>query len=194
MLRGISPQIPENAYFNLKHIKLVNSPLTTVQNRISEDSLNEIKRRSASMKSPKAKDGKNTDSDAIDVLGVAVSVYEYIPQREDELLVGIGERFNILSRSTQGWWIVEREGKYGWVPSGCLFEIEDKEDDYSGIPWQGVALFDYEALGPAELSIKKEENLLIYKKYQHWLVAESAEKKGWVPSTYISMDKGGSKE
>ncbi|KAI8922566.1 hypothetical protein DFJ77DRAFT_506344 [Powellomyces hirtus] len=63
----------------------------------------------------------------------AVAVYEYNATLPDELNVMIGDRFNIISRR-EGWCVAttvtssqEKDGKTGWVPAGCLRELENIE-------------------------------------------------------------------
>lgn len=115
----------------------------------------------------------------------AVAIYEYKATREDEFDVMIGDRVLLINRV--GWSIVERNGKRGWVPNGCLHvEEEGGTGDEVKEPKtaNGYVLYDdYEKISPNEMSIKKGTNLLIYKKYEHWLLGGIAgtSKKGWVP-------------
>lgn len=127
----------------------------------------------------------------------AVAIYEYKAIREDELDVMIGDRFIIINRET-GWCIVEKGGKRGWVPAGCLHTEDDEEVPSSASTpitapssqrvIQGVVLYDYEKISANELSIKKGAVLTIHKKYEHWLLAAWNGKKGWVPSCYVSIE------
>ena len=59
---------------------------------------------------------------------------------------------------------------------------------------KGVALYDYDAVGGNELSIKKDDVLLVLRKFQHWLLAENQGAQGWVPSCYVSVQNGGTNE
>ena len=75
---------------------------------------------------------------------LAVAIYEYNAERDDELDVNIGDEFIIRDKSTAGWWVVERNGQTGWVPSGCLLEKSADETLEEGKgPVHGVALFVY---------------------------------------------------
>ncbi|ORZ37083.1 hypothetical protein BCR44DRAFT_378999, partial [Catenaria anguillulae PL171] len=117
----------------------------------------------------------------------AVAVYEYNAQRPDELSLIIGDRVVIRSRST-GWCVVDKDGETGWVPAGCLIEENKGENEIEGK--RGRVLFDYDKIGPNELSIKKGEALTLVKGYQHWLLVESlAGVRGWVPSCYVTISK-----
>ncbi|KAJ1530012.1 Adaptor for signal transduction, partial [Nowakowskiella sp. JEL0078] len=137
------------------------------------------------------------DDGFMNYLPTAVAIYEYRADREDELDIVIGEKFKILGRET-GWCVVERNGRRGWVPAGCLMENIDEElDDQSkpGVvvgenydPQKGIVLYDYDSQSQNELSITKGTTLLITKKYEHWVLAEINNKKGWVPSCYVSMN------
>ncbi|KAJ1551485.1 Adaptor for signal transduction [Nowakowskiella sp. JEL0078] len=137
------------------------------------------------------------DDGFMNYLPTAVAIYEYRADREDELDVAIGEKFKILGRET-GWCVVERNGRRGWVPAGCLMESVDEEQDSqseadavvreNSNPQKGVVLYDYDSQSQNELSITKGTTLLITKKYEHWVLAEFNNKKGWVPSCYVSMN------
>lgn len=87
-------------------------------------------------------------STTVEASGVAMAIYPYAAERDDELDVVVGDTFNIKSKS-DGWWIVERRarapeiangfakdangeqdamlgiGQIGWVPAGCLLETEE---------------------------------------------------------------------
>jgi hypothetical protein len=120
----------------------------------------------------------------------AVAIYEYRAERDDEFDVAIGDTFVVKDKSVTGWWVVEKQVqgqmKTGWVPAGCLMASEQEEDTGSS---QGTALFDYNAVGANELSIKKGDLLIVHKKYQHWLLAENQGVQGWVPSCYVSTER-----
>ncbi|KAJ3093069.1 Adaptor for signal transduction [Quaeritorhiza haematococci] len=120
----------------------------------------------------------------------AVAIYEYKGERDDELDVAIGDRFTILNRDT-GWCMVEKDGKRGWIPAGCLLESEDREDEEvdTSVPQKGIVLYDYNKISPNEVSIKRGDMLIIHKKYQHWLLVDCNDQRGWVPSCYVSINK-----
>lgn len=119
----------------------------------------------------------------------AVAIYEYKKDREDELDVNIGDHFIIRDKSTAGWWVVEKDGKSGWVPAGCLMEKSNDEEELMSQngPVEALALYDYTALGVNELSITKGDKLWVNRKYQHWLFAECGDAEGWVPSCYVAL-------
>jgi len=124
----------------------------------------------------------------------AVAIYEYLAERDDELNVTIGEKFTIISRET-GWFVVvDKNGKRGWVPSGCLLEETEEavmngdiDSDQLG---RGIVLQDYGKMGLNELSIRQNDVVTIYKRYQHWFYAEKegGGARGWVPSCYVSLE------
>ena len=115
----------------------------------------------------------------------AVAIYEYKAERDDELDVNIGDTFIIRDKTETGWWVVERDAVPGWVPSGCLVESSGENPS---APQNGFALYDYDAVGGNELSLKKDDHLVILKKYQHWFMASLDGKEGWVPSCYVGID------
>jgi hypothetical protein len=127
------------------------------------------------------------------VPGVAVAIYEYKATRDDEKTVNIGDRFNLLSRDGS-WWSVEKDGVTGWAPANCLLEISEAEDMNSErfeetVPSKGLVIYEYKKLGPNELSVNEGDSLLVYRKYQHWLLAEKDGVRGWVPFSYVSMER-----
>lgn len=130
--------------------------------------------------------------DGDEVQDIAVAIYEYTADRDDELDVNIGDEFLVLDKNTTGWWIVGRGDLRGWVPSGCLLEkSQETDNDHAGGPVQGIALYDYNAVGVNELSIKKGNTLQVHKTYQHWLLADCEGQQGWVPSCYVTVAKEG---
>ncbi|KAJ3413018.1 Adaptor for signal transduction [Chytridiales sp. JEL 0842] len=148
------------------------------------------------------------------VLGTneAIAILPYTANMDDEFNVEVGDRFIILKRF-QNWFLVRRKGDpvvkgvKGLVPSGCLRVGETTTTNSnadnntastpttstsSGPPLRGTVLYDYKAGSSTELSVKKGDGILIYKKADHWLYAESAgdQQKGWVPESYVSIKKG----
>jgi hypothetical protein len=115
----------------------------------------------------------------------AMGIYEYSPQRDDELAVNIGDVFIVLSKEL-GWFKVERDGRQGWVPSGCLSERNaDNDEPLTSI---GLALASYQKNSPNELSIEKGATVNVVRKYQHWLLVEHNNDHGWVPACYVSLE------
>eukprot|EP00835_Amoeboradix_gromovi_P006779 NODE_884_length_3465_cov_0.227867.p1 type:complete len:512 gc:universal NODE_884_length_3465_cov_0.227867:3312-1777(-) len=149
----------ENPMFVLKHIKQVQSP-----------------------------QGKHQKSDKLDIVSAsaAVVIYEYISQREDELTISIGDRVYIQQKS-QGWYVVSIGSNQGWVPSGCLLEDPDN-DIYNSTVATGIASFDYQKVGPNEISMRNGDVVHIKKKYQHWLYVKVNEDIGFVPLCYVNLE------
>ncbi|KAI9102030.1 hypothetical protein DFS34DRAFT_647813 [Phlyctochytrium arcticum] len=160
--------------FTFKHIKQITSPAS----RLSDSS--------AAKRSSVIDNGSRGDTSMTN----AVAVYEYQATLDDEVDVAIGDRFRIVQRE-QGWCIVEKDGKLGWVPEGCLAQTEGDDVRESEEPvtstQHGVVLYDYTKISPNELSIKKGDHLLIRNKYEHWLLAVCQGDSGWVPSCYVSI-------
>lgn len=105
----------------------------------------------------------------------AVAIYEYKAERDDELDVNIGDTFVIRDKTETGWWVVQKGDVTGWVPSGCLMPqgaAETAAPAPANGPVLGTALFDYDAIGVNEISIRNGDSLTVHKTYQHWLLAE----------------------
>lgn len=59
------------------------------------------------------------------------------------------------------------------------------------IEWEAVAMFDYVARSPAELSFKQGEPIILYSKASSdWWRGEVGGVKGLVPHKYISVLEG----
>ncbi|GJJ72376.1 protein STE50 [Entomortierella parvispora] len=119
----------------------------------------------------------------VEASGTAVAMYAWEAKRDDELNVKVGDVFKIRSKG-HGWWVVQRENEVGWIPASILSE-SNSEDGY--FTADGIAIFDFEKTGPNELSIKTGDQLKIFRRHQHWLLATSGENRGWVPSWFVSL-------
>ncbi|TCD67590.1 Protein ste50 [Steccherinum ochraceum] len=107
--------------------------------------------------------------------------------------------------------------KQGWVPAGCLLETnvpvasaiaEATARGHSDSPpttpggttktpilplsilstsFPGIALMDYKKKGEEELDLMKDDQLRVFKRYNHWsyAVKEESGDRGWVPSWFI---------
>jgi hypothetical protein len=133
------------------------------------------------------------DSASPSLSGIAVAVYEYKSTKDGEHTIHIGDRVTIMSRSSQ-MWSVEKDGVLGLVPQSCLLEISEAEDMTSErfketVPSKGIALSVYRKVGPNELNIEEGDSILVFKKYQHWLLAEKDGIRGWIPSSHVSMER-----
>lgn len=113
----------------------------------------------------------------------AVAIYEYTKERDDELNVAIGDQFQVVGHEG-GWTSVLKEGNKYWVPSACLLD-GDLEEDHTGE--RGRAIFDYKKNNANELTISKGDDLTIFRKLNHWLLAECKGEAGWVPSCYVRL-------
>ncbi|OCH87509.1 hypothetical protein OBBRIDRAFT_759549 [Obba rivulosa] len=118
----------------------------------------------------------------------------------------------VVQRDPAGSGTVEPDSsKQGWVPAGCLLETNvpvasaiaeatarGNEPSPAGttpiLPlsilstsFPGIALMDYKKKGEEELDLAKDDNLRVFKRYNHWsyAVKEESGERGWVPSWYI---------
>ncbi|KAI8915799.1 hypothetical protein EDD86DRAFT_252759, partial [Gorgonomyces haynaldii] len=156
-------------------------PLEIAQKNVPPEEMPEFIIRHLKQPSVQPSRGDRTSSIPVDTnvsQSVAVAIYEYNPQRDDELKVVIGDQFVIIDREV-GWFLVEKDGRRGWVPAGCL--LENMASEIQPSLQMGVALADYEKNTPNELDIKKGQSVVIYQHYQHWLLVERDGSQGWVP-------------
>lgn len=88
----------------------------------------------------------------------------------------------------------------GWVPQGCLLEISIPPGSFATTPvpssvpispssivsvsTPGIALMDYSPRGSDEVTMKKEDRLRVFKRYNYWsyVIKESSGERGWTPS------------
>lgn len=91
-----------------------------------------------------------------------------------------------MNKRATGWWFVVRGDVAGWAPSSCLdlLNAPSQQDDVVGRT--GTVLYDYVASGANELTIRLGDKVLVHSKHQHWLLAESDGRRGWVPSCYVT--------
>ena len=139
------------------------------------------------VQSPQGKHQRSVKLDNVSTT-TAIVIYEYMSQREDELTISIGDRVYIQQKS-QGWYIVSKNNAQGWVPSGCLLEDPDN-DIYNATVASGMATFDYQKVGPNEISMRNGDIVMIKKKYQHWLYVDVNGNTGFVPLCYVNLELG----
>ncbi|KIR67533.1 protein kinase regulator [Cryptococcus bacillisporus CA1873] len=146
-----------------------------------------------------------------------VAIYPYCRDREDEFDVPVGSTYVIRSKN-KGWYIVNRDpdatgipNNYtqGWVPAGCLLELNQPMSIISPSPdgqiapypglaplppshiisssYAGFVLMDYVSKGDDELTLKEGEKVRVYKKYCHWsyVIRNDTGERGWVPAWFV---------
>ncbi|KAI9005923.1 hypothetical protein BC832DRAFT_592041 [Gaertneriomyces semiglobifer] len=173
LLRDL-PSDGEQPVFTLKHLKQFSSPASRLNHLtpVSDDTPPTAYVSDVDGQGPKA-----------------VAIYEYQAALGDELDLVIGDHLRILRQGDDiaGWCVVEKSGRIGWVPEGCLAR--------SGLPTaspeasaseKGVALYDYHRVSANELSIRKGDELIIRNRAEHWLYGECNGESGWVPAAYVS--------
>nr|KAJ3420396.1 Adaptor for signal transduction [Polyrhizophydium stewartii] len=176
----------ETPEFSIRHIKQVNTPGVRIST-LEPEALQAAPQGEGLAGHDAAAPSSATPNGKQDGFGDpanAVAIFEYTAQRADEFDVAIGDQFTIIARDT-GWFVVEKAGRRGWVPAGCLLESRGSEGgqiDTQDLNQPGMALFDYEKNSPNELTIRKGDALVVHRKYQHWLLAECNGDQGWVPS------------
>lgn len=114
-----------------------------------------------------------------------LAIYEFTSRTADELDLTIGDQPSILDQSNQDWWIVDINGKQGWVPAACIVDLNSKE--VVNVDDEGIAMYDYTAGGVNETSLVKGERLRLTKKVLHWVYVQTDAKQGWVPACYVQF-------
>ncbi|KAJ3264730.1 Adaptor for signal transduction [Chytriomyces hyalinus] len=166
---------------------------TTVVNPSSQQSPTVLKRGG----------GRGGNTSSVQSEGrVLTAVYNYKAARDDELNVMIGDRFKVVKKDRE-WFTVkslETPGLVGWVPCGCLKEIEEDRRTYATastkpglpadveLPAQVSVLYDFDGTGTSNaLPVKAGDILAIQKKEDNWLLAKLGDRKGWVPDAYVAL-------
>ena len=98
----------------------------------------------------------------------------------------------------------------GWVPQGCLLEMSLPPPSFDStlvssstpinpldivsVSTPGVALMDYAPRGSDEISMKKDDRLRVFKRYNHWsyVIKETTGERGWTPSWFVGKLSAGS--
>lgn len=61
-------------------------------------------------------------------IGTCKAIYDFTPQREDELSFKQGDLLNIHSKEENGWWFGELNGQKGHFPSTYVVEVSPDSD------------------------------------------------------------------
>ncbi|TCD70400.1 cytoskeletal protein binding protein [Steccherinum ochraceum] len=119
-------------------------------------------------------------------LAVLKASYDYDPQpdAEDEIALKEDQLLLLIERTDDDWWKVkvktgdEEEGPTGLVPAAYV-----EPATHSAVV---KALYDYEAAQPGELTVKEDDELLVFEKDEDWWLVSLGEggKAGYVPGNY----------
>jgi len=105
-------------------------------------------------------------------------LYDYAGSSEDDLVFYQGDIFPIIMKGEGGWWVGERDGACGRVPSNFVEEIKIARVQ-SVAPWTSIKTED--------LSFDADEILFILDKDASgwWFARNIKGMSGWVPSNYM---------
>ena len=121
-------------------------------------------------------------------LGFAVCIFEYKKSKQDELTVSIGDKVKVLAQNEK-WFIVEdKQRNQGMIPMDCVVMMDDYSTKPYSPPLLVKALYEYEKGGPNEISVKKGDLIQVKRQFNHWLLAESGGREGFIPMSYTSME------
>ncbi|TDL29192.1 hypothetical protein BD410DRAFT_779523 [Rickenella mellea] len=117
-------------------------------------------------------------------LEVLKASYDYEPQSEDEIAIKEDQILLLLEKSDDEWWKVKikdssDEGEGGLVPAAYV-----EPANHTSVV---KALYDYDAGAPGELSVKEDEELLVFDKDEDWLLVktQTGGHVGYVPGNYV---------
>eukprot|EP01125_Pyxidicula_operculata_P012445 TRINITY_DN4082_c0_g1_i1.p1 TRINITY_DN4082_c0_g1~~TRINITY_DN4082_c0_g1_i1.p1 ORF type:complete len:461 (-),score=154.50 TRINITY_DN4082_c0_g1_i1:91-1473(-) len=117
-----------------------------------------------------------------------ITIYEYVATEDNELSFGEGEVIILLEKDESGWWRGRNsKGEEGVFPSNF---VEPKgQSSTSGtveINADFVALYDYDAEDPTELTIKEGEVLHVLNETDGWYYGSNKEGVlGSFPSNFV---------
>lgn len=124
------------------------------------------------------------------------ALYKYDAAGDDECSIEAGDVFHIVEADDgSGWTKISNNGSTGLVPTSYIEVSVEKKAPPAVAPKRGAkrvqyveALYDYEAAGEDEISIKAGDKIvLILDDGEGWTEGEVNGQKGLFPSSYVKM-------
>lgn len=109
---------------------------------------------------------------------IAVALYDFEGERENDLVFSEGDIICVLKKNPGGWWLGKANNKVGRFPSNFTEEIEV---EFSVVKARGK--FVAEKTG--DLSIEEGEVINILKRDVDWFFGEIGGQYGWVPADFV---------
>jgi len=109
--------------------------------------------------------------------------HDYDADGENELSIKQGWIIDIISKTNDDWWEGRYKGKIGFFPRNYVDLIEDKKGDENA-----RVMFDYDAAGKNELTIKTGQLIkIVDKANDDWWEGEYDGKIGFFPKAYVEL-------
>ncbi|KAG8738410.1 hypothetical protein FRC11_001409, partial [Ceratobasidium sp. 423] len=138
-----------------------------------------------------------------------IALYDYESEEPEELNFKKGDILTVVQR-TEGytkWWLCRKSnGETGVIPSNFVKIQDDPAQSPSlmevmvssqetGVREREIALFDFEAERPGDLTMKKGETFIVIDRTQEkctewWLCRRLNEEAGTVPSNFVEIKHG----
>eukprot|EP01114_Cavostelium_apophysatum_P005749 TRINITY_DN1691_c0_g1_i3.p2 TRINITY_DN1691_c0_g1~~TRINITY_DN1691_c0_g1_i3.p2 ORF type:complete len:327 (+),score=109.97 TRINITY_DN1691_c0_g1_i3:114-1094(+) len=115
-----------------------------------------------------------------------VALYDYPGGGSEDINFGEGEVLTLLKKYSDGWWLAEKNGRIGRVPSNFVEELDASKRI------NARAIGDFKGESKKDLSFPGSAILLVWKTQEDWWVAEYEGKVGWVPSNFLEEINPGS--
>jgi len=108
-----------------------------------------------------------------------VALYDFPGEKGEDLSFTEGEVLTLLKKYSGGWWLAEKNGRVGRVPSNFVNELE------SANRVTVRALGNFKAEKKSDLGFLEGDILTAFKTEEEWWVADLDGKVGWVPSNFV---------
>eukprot|EP01087_Luapelamoeba_hula_P022670 TRINITY_DN8186_c0_g1_i1.p1 TRINITY_DN8186_c0_g1~~TRINITY_DN8186_c0_g1_i1.p1 ORF type:complete len:273 (-),score=19.95 TRINITY_DN8186_c0_g1_i1:376-1194(-) len=115
-------------------------------------------------------------------LGTCRALYPFAGQRASDLKLAIGDEVTITHKNPNGWWTGSCRGVAGDFPHNYVIELSTETDKV--LP-RCVALYDYTARQPDELTITRGCVITICEKPGVWWKGKLDSRFGAFPSNYV---------
>ncbi|KAJ6239204.1 sh3 and f-bar domain-containing protein [Anaeramoeba flamelloides] len=113
-------------------------------------------------------DDDDDDGEVVDFMVTAL--YDYEAKDETDLAFSAGDSIHVVKKHTSGWWEGELDGKKGLFPMNFVSESGNVEEPEIQVGDKARAIYDYEAEGNGELSIKEDQIIIITDLDDGWYV------------------------
>ncbi|KAJ3425196.1 sh3 and f-bar domain-containing protein [Anaeramoeba flamelloides] len=113
-------------------------------------------------------DDDEDDGEVVDF--IVTALYDYEAKDETDLAFSAGDSIHVVKKHTSGWWEGELDDKKGLFPMNFVSESGNVEEPEIQIGDKTRAIYDYEAEGNGELSIKENQIIIITNLDDGWYV------------------------
>ncbi|KAJ6663434.1 hypothetical protein lerEdw1_009513 [Lerista edwardsae] len=114
--------------------------------------------------------------------------FPYVPTKEDELELRVGDLVQIVEEIEDGWWLGKKNRQLGAFPSNFVEELSSAPPAAGEAPHYCRAMFDFEPEHEDELPLRVGDLVLLLSKETvdvGWWEGESHGKRGLFPDNFV---------